>query len=147
MTRLGGNASARWPPREGGSTRALGSATATRGGSTAEPGRCGAAGTLGRGAGERPGRSRALGRVGPGGARVPGPPRLPLSGANVTFPGPVAAPPSFSPETSALVGWEKPFPRPALDSESLWSLFPRGEFGFCFAISKRPRGVPGDRCC
>lgn len=35
----------------------------------------------------------------------------------------------------------------ALDSESLWSLFPRGELRFRFPIPTRPSGVVEDGCC
>lgn len=94
VTRQGGNAGARRPCGERGSASALGSAPAARGGSTVEPGRCGAAGTHGGWAGVRVRARPGRGRSPPGGwdgagRGVSGP----LLRANAPFPGPLAAPP------------------------------------------------------
>lgn len=84
-----------------------------------------------------PGRGRSPGAGGDGAGRgLPGPRLLLLVGANVTFAG------SPGELREGRQGKSNtPAQSPTLGVCGL--LFPRGEFGLCFDIPKRPRGVGG----
>lgn len=149
MTRQGGNGGARRPCGEEGNASALGSAPAAPGGSTVERGRCGA-GRDPRRVGQPQGprefgpRSEPRGRVRRGGASGAWASTAASSRSQRDFPGSLGSSPGPS-ERKPLSWWKgrsNP-PRPAPDSKSLWSVFPRGAFTFCLLIPKRSSRVSG----